>query len=101
MTARYPPIGATLAAFATINSGRAERDNLRGRQSSRSCLDVGRQLTADRLVSDGEQLGQPRRRTTDQLAPAMRHQLARIQRRPALINEFLGQTRLTLDPQPQ
>ena len=36
--------------------------------------------------------------TTDQLAAAMRHQLDRIQRRPALINGFLGQTGLTLDP---
>jgi putative transposase len=38
--------------------------------------------------------------TTGQLAAAMRHQLDRIQRRPALINGFLGQTGLTLDPQP-
>ena len=38
--------------------------------------------------------------TTAQLAAAMRHQLDRIQRRPALINGFLGQTGLTLDPQP-
>jgi hypothetical protein len=38
--------------------------------------------------------------TTDQLAAAMRHQLDRIQRRPALINGFLGQTGLTLDSEP-
>jgi hypothetical protein len=38
--------------------------------------------------------------TTDQLAAAMRHQLDRIQRRPALINGFLGQTGLLLDSQP-
>ena len=35
--------------------------------------------------------------TTDQLAAAMRHQLDRIQRQPALINGFLGQTGLTLE----
>jgi putative transposase len=38
--------------------------------------------------------------TTDQLAAAMRHQLDRIQRRPGLINGFLGQTGLTLEPEP-
>jgi transposase len=38
--------------------------------------------------------------TADQLAAAMRHPLDRIQRRPALINGFPGQTGLTLDPQP-
>ena len=38
--------------------------------------------------------------TTDQLAAAMRHQLDRIPRRPDLITGFLGQTGLTLDPQP-
>jgi hypothetical protein len=37
--------------------------------------------------------------TTDQLAAAMRHQLDRIQRRPALITGFLGQTGLTLGPE--
>ncbi len=37
---------------------------------------------------------------TAQLAAAMRHQLDRIQKRHALINGFLGQTGLTLDPQP-
>jgi transposase len=36
--------------------------------------------------------------TTDQLAAAMRHQLDRIQRRPTVINGFLGQTGLTLEP---
>jgi transposase len=38
--------------------------------------------------------------TTGQLTAAMRHQLDRIQRRPALITGFLGQTGLTLDPRP-
>jgi hypothetical protein len=37
--------------------------------------------------------------TTGQLAAAMRHQLDRIQRRPSLINGFLGQTGLTLEPE--
>jgi hypothetical protein len=39
--------------------------------------------------------------TTDQLAAAMRHQLDRLQRRPGLITGLLGQTRLSLDPQPR
>jgi hypothetical protein len=38
--------------------------------------------------------------TTGQLAAAMRHRLDRIQRRPALITELLGQIGLTLDSQP-
>jgi len=38
--------------------------------------------------------------TTSQLAAGMRHQLDRIQRRPALITGFLGQTGLTLEPEP-
>ena len=38
--------------------------------------------------------------TTDQLAAAMRRQLDRIQRRPALINGFLGQTGLILEAAP-
>jgi putative transposase len=38
--------------------------------------------------------------TTDQLAAAMRHQLDRIQRQHSLINGFLGQTGLILNPQP-
>ena len=38
--------------------------------------------------------------TTGQLAAAMRHQLDRIQRQPDLINGFLGQTGLTLKPEP-
>ena len=38
--------------------------------------------------------------TTGQLAAAMRHQLDRIQRQHSLITGFLGQTGLTLDPQP-
>jgi hypothetical protein len=35
-----------------------------------------------------------------QLAAAMRHQLDRIQRQPALINGFLGQTGLALETEP-
>ena len=38
--------------------------------------------------------------STDQLTAAMRYHLDRIQRRPALITGFLGQTGLTLDSQP-
>jgi transposase len=38
--------------------------------------------------------------TTDQLAAAMRHQLDRIQRRSVLINGFLRQAGLTLEPEP-
>lgn len=38
--------------------------------------------------------------TTGQLAAAMRHQLDRIQRRPALISGFLGQTGIAIEPQP-
>jgi putative transposase len=38
--------------------------------------------------------------TTHQFAAAMRHQLDRIQRQHSLIEGFLGQTGLTLDPQP-
>jgi hypothetical protein len=38
--------------------------------------------------------------STDQLTAAMRCQLDRIQRRPALITGFLGQTGLTLEPEP-
>ena len=38
--------------------------------------------------------------SADQLAAVMRHQLDRIQRRPALITGFLGQTGLTLEPEP-
>jgi len=38
--------------------------------------------------------------TTDQLAAAMRHQLDRIQRQHSLIIGFLGQTGLTLEPEP-
>jgi hypothetical protein len=38
--------------------------------------------------------------TTDQLAAAMRHQLDRIQRQPALITGFLGQTGLALGIEP-
>ena len=36
----------------------------------------------------------------DQLAGTMRGQLRRIQRRPDLINGFLGQTGLTIEPEP-
>jgi hypothetical protein len=38
--------------------------------------------------------------TTGQLATAMLHQLGRIQRRPVIIEGFLGQTGLTPDSQP-
>ena len=38
--------------------------------------------------------------TTSQLAAAMRHQLDRIQRQPALVTGFLGQTGLTLETEP-
>jgi hypothetical protein len=38
--------------------------------------------------------------TTAQLAAAMRHQLDRIQRQPDLITGFLGQTGLTVEPEP-
>ena len=51
-------------------------------------------------VSDENALGNLAARTTDQLTAAMRHQLDRIQRQPALITGFLGQTGLTLEPEP-
>ena len=38
--------------------------------------------------------------TTSQLAAAMRRQLDRIQRQPDLITGFLGQTGLTVEPEP-
>ena len=38
--------------------------------------------------------------TVDQLAAIVRNRLKRIQYRPALINEFLGQTGLILEPEP-
>ena len=38
--------------------------------------------------------------TLDQLAVTIRHRLGRIQRQPALITAFLGQTGLTLESQP-
>lgn len=38
--------------------------------------------------------------TTGQLAAAMRRQLDPIQRQHSLINGFLGQTGLTLNPRP-
>ena len=38
--------------------------------------------------------------SVSQLVAAMRYQLDRIQRRPALIAGFLGQTGLTLEPEP-
>ena len=38
--------------------------------------------------------------TTVQLAAAMRHQLDRIQRQHSLVTAFLGQTGLTLEPEP-
>jgi hypothetical protein len=52
-------LGARTGEISAVRRGRrslrddqlrqAERDNLRGRQSSRGCLDVGRQLTGGRL----------------------------------------------------
>ena len=38
--------------------------------------------------------------TADQLAATVRNRLKRIQYRPALINGFLTQTGLNLDPEP-
>ena len=38
--------------------------------------------------------------STDQLTAAMRNRLKRIQYRPGLIDGFLGQTGLTLEPEP-
>ncbi len=48
------------------------------------------------------QAGQPSRfyYRIDQLTGATRHQLDRIQRQPALITGFPGQTGLTLEPEP-
>jgi DDE superfamily endonuclease len=45
-------------------------------------------------------LGNLNARSPDDLAAVMRSRLSRIQRRPALINGLLGQTGLTLEPQP-
>ena len=39
-------------------------------------------------------------RDVDQLAAIMKNRLKRIQYRPALIDGFLAQTGLTLEPQP-
>ena len=39
-------------------------------------------------------------RDVDQLAAVVRNRLKRIQYRPALIEAFLAQTGLTLEPQP-
>jgi putative transposase len=39
-------------------------------------------------------------RGVDHLAATIKNRLTRIQRRPALIDGFLGQTGLTLDPEP-
>lgn len=38
--------------------------------------------------------------TLDQLASLVRNRLSRIQHRPGLITGFLGQTGLTLEPEP-
>jgi hypothetical protein len=38
--------------------------------------------------------------TIGQLAATMRHQLDRIQQQHSLINGFLGETGLTLEPEP-
>ncbi len=45
-------------------------------------------------------LGNLAARDVDQLAAIMKSRLKRIQYRPALIEAFLGQTGLTLEPQP-
>ena len=45
-------------------------------------------------------LGNLAARTLDQLAATVRNRLARIQHRPDLIAAFLGQTGLTLEPEP-
>ena len=45
-------------------------------------------------------LGNLAARNVDQLAAIVRNRLKRIQYRPALIDGFLGQTGLTLEPEP-
>jgi hypothetical protein len=45
-------------------------------------------------------LGNPAARNVDQLAAIVKNRLKRIQYRPALIDGFLAQTGLTLEPQP-
>jgi hypothetical protein len=45
-------------------------------------------------------LGNLAARDVDQLAVVIKHELKRIQYRPALIEAFLAQTGLTLEPQP-
>jgi hypothetical protein len=45
-------------------------------------------------------LGNRAARDVDQLAAIIKNRLKRIQYRPALINGFLAQTGLTLEPQP-
>ena len=45
-------------------------------------------------------LGNLAARDVDQLAAIVRNRLKRIQYRPALIEAFLAQTGLTLEPQP-
>jgi hypothetical protein len=45
-------------------------------------------------------LGNHAARTLDELEAIVRGRLRKIQRRPGLINAFLGQTGLTLDPRP-
>ena len=45
-------------------------------------------------------LGNHAARTLDQLEAMVRSRLRKIQRRPGLINAFLGQTGLSLEPQP-
>ncbi len=45
-------------------------------------------------------LGNVAATTVDQLTTAVRQRLGRIQRQPALIGGFLGQTGLTLESQP-
>ena len=45
-------------------------------------------------------LGNLAARDPDQLAAIVKHRLKSIQYRPALIQSFLAQTRLTLEPEP-
>ena len=45
-------------------------------------------------------LGTHAARTLNELAATVRARLRGVQHRPGLINSFLGQTGLTIDPQP-
>jgi hypothetical protein len=98
---RYPDGGGLTAR------GRSRREQVRLEAAQMFAQDAdARQIARALRVSEGawsvmkNSLGNLPPGTTDQLAAAMRHQLDRIQRRPGLITGFLGQTGLTLDPQP-